>query len=163
MTNDEPRMPSQYPPIPPGPAGTHHDIEIRKTNAEQRQPSPLHVVIVEPRNPSPEVKARLEFLLLFTFLPRAGETVEPAADQVPHRVAAQGKPGQQDDVDQHDECSQADTELPGIRVVRAAAVGVPPESHHHVPPQEDQEAHGNVQRVAMNVLEDKREVTLPPV
>src|SRR5437764_14707256 len=57
----------------------HADVEVGEANAEERQPGPQHVLLVEPGHESP----RLVAAALLGDVVRAAEAVEPAADQVP--------------------------------------------------------------------------------
>src|SRR4029079_7955591 len=86
-----------------------------------------------------------------------GEAVEPPADEVAQRVAAERERRQADDVQQQHERAEADPELEpaAVRVEEERAAGVVPEEREH----DDRE----VEEVPMRVLEDQREPALAAV
>ena len=54
--------------------------------------------------------------------------IEPAAQQVPHRIATERECSQENDVYPHDERAKSHAELTAVGEELAAAVGRPPES-----------------------------------
>src|SRR5438034_1160669 len=81
------------------------DVDVSQRDREQRAPGEQHVVAVERADAAPRVEPCLAS-------PRARETVDLPADEVPQRVAAECVTREQDHVDQHHECPDADAEFP---------------------------------------------------
>lgn len=114
-------------------------------------------MLVKKAAPAPELVAQAQVFGVF----RAGEAVEPTADQVAHGVAAEGKSRQANHVDYHDEGTQADAELAAGKI--AVPVGRPPEGLQSVPRQQDQENQGDVHEITVQVLQDERQAIFTPV
>src|SRR5262249_53290155 len=137
---------------------TQADVEVGETHGKQRQPCPFHVAFVEQGADPPQPVTRLEF----GGGVRAAEAVHPPPDQVPHRVTAQGKGGQENHVHHHDERAEADAELAAGHEI-PAAVGRPPEGDQGVISQQEKEEERDVHRVAVHVLQDHRQVVFAAV
>ena len=89
---------------------------------------------------------------------RARELIPPAADDVPHRMAAEEIPAEQHDIHREDERADADAEDGtsggGIRKPH----GLP-----GIERENDQDEQGNEQHVTVNVLQNQRKRILAPV
>src|ERR1700681_1102342 len=77
------------------PGAEQVDVHVGDDDAEHAAPCPERVALVEHGHPLPCAGAHLAN-------GRLRVAVEPAADQVAPRVAAEGIAGEQDDVDKHD-------------------------------------------------------------
>src|SRR5438309_2334037 len=107
------RAPSEEAKVGDRAGGEQEDVEVGERDAEQRGPGELHVVGVQPRDDGPELVAERV----------PGEVVEPAADDVPARVARQRVEPQQPGVGQQHEGAQ-----PHV----PPRPGPVPEGHHRV-------------------------------
>src|SRR4029079_12825814 len=85
------------------------------------------------------------------------EIVEESADDMAHRVAAERVAGEQRRVEREDERPDADAELCSPCTVAE------PQRLPDVVRQEEQEQHRDVQEVAVDILEDQREIALAEV
>src|SRR5262249_47802984 len=101
--------PLNQPWILPDPHGAESNIQVGKPDAKKRQPCPQHVLLVEPRYPAPDAVAAASLRKVV----RAAKAVELATHQVTHRVASESKTAKQEDIDPHDDGTQAHTELAG--------------------------------------------------
>src|SRR5258708_1808963 len=82
----------------------HANVKIRKADTAERQPGPEHVVFVEERAQAPISVAAAGLVSLLAVLAEwAAEAIEPAADQVAHRMATHRVTGEEDNVNQHDQ------------------------------------------------------------
>ena len=88
---------------------------------------------------------------------RARETIQLAADQVPQGMAGEQIQREQDDVHQQHQRSDADAKVELLIGSRE------PEGPYCVIPEKAQEYDGAVKKIAMNVLQDKRESGLAAV
>ncbi len=125
--------------------GEHPDVEIDEADGDEAGPGEEHVAFVEKSNETPgRVPRRAER--------RTRKTIEFAADDVAQGVAGKSVRGEKDDVDEHDQGAEAHTEF---------AVEV--EGFDCVVPKEAQEEDGQIQEVAVNILEDEGERSLAMV
>src|SRR5829696_2733267 len=123
-------------------AGHQPHIDVGEGHEDQADPGQRHVAGVEDRHLAPRpVPDRV-----------AGEVVEPPPAQVPAGVAGQRVQPQEEGVDQQHHRAQAD----------APALGEV-EGPQGVPGQDDRERQGQVEEVAVDVLEDEGEAGLAGV
>src|SRR5207249_7105619 len=87
-----------------------------------------------------------------------GQLVEVAADNVAHRVAAQGVPAEEDDVGRQHQCPHADAE----RGPAGGWVGKP-ERLVHVMEQDGQKYQRDVEEIPVDVLHDEWERRLATI
>ena len=121
-------------------AGSEHpDVEIGEADGDEAGPGEDHVTFIEQAKEAPCRVAR-------NAERSARETIELSADDVTKRVAGESVESEEADVDEHDECAEADVEC---------AVEI--ESFDGVVPEEAEKKDGEIKKIAMNVLQDKRE------
>src|SRR5437667_224600 len=112
------------------------DIHVRERDREHAVPRPGSVLGVRPveqhDDPVPEPSG-----------PRPREAIDPAAHEIPERVAGQAVGAQQDDIDQQHDGTQAKEEMPGEH-----------EGAHDIDPQKEQHDQAQQQEVAVIVIED---------
>src|SRR5213594_1241008 len=92
--------------------------------------------------------------------PRAGETVDLAADQMPQRVATEGIARQENHVDRHHDGADADPKLPrprGHGTIGEHAIHGPPHGEEDVIRENEDEDHRRVHEPAVHVLENEGE------
>src|SRR5579862_6520124 len=118
--------------------GAQPHVDVRDHDPDERRPRELHVARVEPARllPRAERGGRLAAV---------GHAVLAAADQVAERVAAERVAGDQDDVDRQDQRADADAE-----------VAVHEEAVDRVLGEDHDEREREVERVAVQVLEDEQ-------
>src|ERR1700688_2352170 len=122
------------------------DVYVGDDHAEHAAPRPERVALVEDGHPLPCAVARLA-------QSRLRVAVEPAADQVAPRVAAESVATEQDDVDEHDAGAKSKLDV---------AVGRP-EGEVHVIPEEARYDQHQVEEEAVQVVEEERECRLTAV
>src|SRR5262249_37744120 len=126
--------------IGPDPHRAEPDIHIAETDPEKTAPGPQHVITVEAAH------AVVGFLLRR----RVGQLIAIAADQVAERVAAERIAAEQDHVEQQHDGADADAEVPvAVRILEAQGLDEVPREQHD----EDQ---GDVEGIAMGILQDER-------
>src|ERR1022692_1628336 len=122
------------------------DVHVGDDNAEHAAPCPDGVALVEHGHPLPGAVAGLAEL-------RLRVAVEPAADEMAPRVAAECVAAEQDDVDQHD---------PGAEPELHVAVGCE-EGEVDVIPEEAGDDQHEVEEEPVEVVEEERERGLAAV
>src|SRR5579871_426546 len=129
-------------PIRPDAHGAHPYIEIGEADGEEAEPGPHHVAAVEAAHAI--VRGSADGAL--------GHAVEHAADQVAERVASEGVAAQQDHVDEKN-----------YRTEAYAEVTIEPHREPNIVGEQDQEEDGEIQKIAMDVLNDEREGALAEI
>src|SRR5206468_951782 len=113
------------------------DIHVGQSDPEEARPGPLHVAGVQYRDSLPDsVSQRAR--------PIAREAVEPASHEMPPRVAPECVTGEERRVDEEDHAPHADAEP-----------AVAEEGPERVVVKNEDEGDGEVERVAMKVLDDQ--------
>src|SRR5438105_4247968 len=126
----------------------HAHVEVGEAHREEAQPGPAHVPAVERACAAVGGAADA----------RASQLVAPAAHEVAQRVAAQRVAAEEDHVHGQHERAQADAEGDAAR----HGIGEP----HRLPDvveKDDEEHQGEVEEVAVDVLQDERERALAEV
>src|SRR2546428_7084547 len=118
------------------------DVEVGEGDDDEARPGPARVPRVQPVGERPEPEAQRLSV----------EAVEIAAEEIAHRVAGERVAGEEQDVREHDERPETDAE-PSAEVER----------EDRVPPQEREDDRGEVQEVAVEVLDDEGEARLAGV
>src|SRR5438876_9936715 len=119
--------------------GEHPDVEIGEADGDEAGPGEDHVTFIEQAKKAPGRVAR-------NAERGAGKTIELSADDMTKRVTGKGVGGEENDVDEHDECAEADTEFAAEE-----------EGFGGVVPEEAEKNNREIEEVAMNVLQDERE------
>src|SRR5882757_7626581 len=121
-------------------AGSEHpDVKIGEADGDEAGPGKNHVTFIEQAKKAPRGVAR-------NAERGAGEAVELSADDVTKRVAGKSVESEEADVDEHDECAEADTEFAAEE-----------EGFGGVVPEEAEKNNREIEEVAMNILQDERE------
>src|SRR5882724_11711757 len=121
-------------------AGSEHpDVEIGEADGDEAGPGKDHVTFVEQAKEAPCGVAR-------NAERGARETIELSADDVTKRVTGKSVGGEENDVDEHDECAEADAEFAAEE-----------EGFGGVVPEEAEKNNREIEEVAMNILQDERE------
>src|SRR5215207_3336662 len=141
---------SEEPRVVEDPRRGEPDVQVAEGDRAEADPRPLHVAAVEHGDAAPEPVPRASG-------GGAGEAVEPAPDEVAERVASEREEREQDDVGEQHQRPEAG---PGMQRAVGAAEE---ESAHGVVPEERQHERGEVEEVAVGVLEDEREARLAVV
>src|SRR6185436_11908962 len=110
---------------------------------DHRDPGEEHVALVEPSDEAPALVAGSHPRIVVGEV--AGEAVLATADEMAERVAAEGPRAEHDRVDEEDHRSDADAEL-----------AVAEERHDPVVREDRDECDADVERVAVQVLEDEQ-------
>src|SRR5882724_3577113 len=119
-------------------AGSEHpDVEIGEADGDQAGPGEEHVALVEEAKKAPAGMARRSE-------GGAGETIEFAADDVAKRVAGEGVSREKNDVDEHDQSAEADAEFAAEE-----------EGLYGVVPKKADEDDAEIEKIAMNILQDE--------
>src|SRR4051794_6694976 len=126
----------------PDPHGTETDVDIGKSYPEETHPGPQLVLRVQTADTVVQFVPRGVFRYL----------VETAADQVPEGVAAENISGQEHNVDDQNNSSDADSEAVGEK-----------ESPHCIEHQEGPDDIREPQEIAMKVLKNKRKRSFAPI
>ena len=124
--------------------GEEEDVEVGERDAEQRGPGELHVPAVELGHQPPRLVAQRVL----------GEVVDPAADDVPARVARQRVEEEQHRVDQQDHRAE-----PHV----APRAGLVAERQDGVVEEDDVDDQRGVERVPVDVLAEQRQPRLTGV
>src|SRR5262249_24698847 len=128
-------MRSNNPQVAPDAHGTKANVQVGEADHEQGNPGPFHVLFVEGGAAAPHLVAEVGF----AGAAGATEALEAAAHQMTHRVAAEREPGQANDVGDHDECAEADTELMAAGGIAELIEPRPAKRQQRVPGQQHQE------------------------
>jgi len=120
-----------------GAAGDQTDIKVREADGDQTGPGQKHVAIIQKADAAPGGE---------TGFAEGGarETVEFSTSEMAERVAGKRVQREHDDVDAHDQSAQAYTEM------AAEIVG-----EHGVVPEKPKKYERQIEKIAVNVLEDK--------
>src|SRR5882724_5217764 len=121
-------------------AGSEHpDVKIGEADGDEAGPGKDHVTFIENAKKAPGRVAR-------NAERGAGETIELSADDMAKGVAGKSVEREENDVDEHDECAEADAEFAAEE-----------EGFDGVVPEEAEKNNREIEEVAMNVLQDERE------
>jgi len=126
----------------PDPHRTETDVDIGEGYPEETHPSPQLVLRVQTADTVVQFVPRRVFRYL----------VETASNQVPESVAAENISGQEHNVDDQNNSSDADSEAVGEK-----------ESPHCIKHQESPDDIGEAQEVAVEVLKNKRKRSFSPI
>src|SRR5262245_49342466 len=117
--------------IAPDARGAKADVQVRETDSEQRDPRPFHVFLVEHGAATPHLVAEIGL----AGVAGATEALEPAADEMAYRIAAERERGQADDVCNHDQRAEPDAELMSARGIAERIQRRPAKRQERVPGQ----------------------------
>src|SRR5436853_3227401 len=141
------RSPSEEPVVGPDPHRTETDVKIGEADREEAQPRKELMLVVERARTG---VGHIAHAML-------ADLVMRSADKMPHRMAAERVGAEEADVDEQNDGADADPELHA-----AVAIGPPERLPGVVGKQHDEDA-GEIEEVAVNVLQDQRERVLAPV
>src|SRR5215813_6942093 len=136
---------SQQAQVTDGTRGDETDVEVGRADRDEADPRERHVVRVQAARAPPHRVLRARGAA-------AREAVEPAADEMARRVAREAVARERGRAREQDE--RADAQAEGETV----AHGI-----HHVPPEKEEVHEGDVEEVAVEILEDQREGRLATV
>ena len=123
------------------------DVDVGEADPEETQPRPHHVAVIEAADARCSSSRR-----------RAPSTSSRGSRRPDGGgMAAEGVAGQQDDVDDQDERADGDAEM--LRAVR----GLEPERVPRIAAEDEDEDEREVEEVAVDVLQDERQVALARV
>src|SRR5579862_9629975 len=119
-------------------AGHHADVKVREADGDEARPGQGHVAIVQKADAAPSGEAGLAKR-------GAGEAIEFSASEMAERVARKRIQREHDDVDGHHQGADADAEMT-VEIV----------GEHDVIPEKTKEHEREIEKVAVNVLQDER-------
>src|SRR5690349_5494081 len=141
-------LPSDNPPVSPDTHGAETYIEIRKDNNQKTGPCPAHVRSVEAAGAVIGSASSVRFR----------DAIFATTNQVTQRVTSAGPAADRNNVGNKHQCAEADAETPGARGRIHK-----PESFPRIVGQNEENGKREIEKKAMHVLNDQRQLLLAEI